>query len=210
LAHARGGIDAYARAGDLAWAKDLLDRLRAEAEALDQAWTWAAFERGWGTWLAATGETAQAVRPLETAVAGFDRLGCRPDAGRAALELGRALLRAGRRTAAADALIDARDRFASMGAGHWVARAEEELDRAAPGRSVGTLPDVELRVAHLVAMGRKNREVAAELYMSVASVEAHLTRMYRKLAIRSRSDLARIVAKGTIAPDHPSRGGLEP
>jgi DNA-binding NarL/FixJ family response regulator len=48
-------------------------------------------------------------------------------------------------------------------------------------------------VAALVVSGRKNREVAHELFLTVATVEAHLTRIYRKLDIRSRSELARAV-----------------
>jgi DNA-binding CsgD family transcriptional regulator len=53
-------------------------------------------------------------------------------------------------------------------------------------------------VAALVAEGRRNREIAATLLMSIATVEAHLTRIYRKLEIRSRTELARLVAEGHV------------
>ena len=43
-----------------------------------------------------------------------------------------------------------------------------------------------------------NREVAAQLFTTVATVEAHLTRIYRKLGLRSRTQLARAVADGTL------------
>lgn len=114
----------------------------------------------------------------------------------ALLLLGRALLRAGQRTQASDALADARSRFAAMGAALWEARAIEDLERAAPGRSEGALTPAERRIAALVAQGLKNREIGQTLYMSVGTVEAHLTRTYRKLGIRSRSELARRVVEG--------------
>jgi DNA-binding CsgD family transcriptional regulator len=53
-------------------------------------------------------------------------------------------------------------------------------------------------VAALVAAGRTNREVAAQLFMTIGTVEVHLTRIYRKLGLRSRTELARQVADGTL------------
>jgi len=88
-----------------------------------------------------------------------------------------------------------------MGASLWEARAVEELERASPGRAAGELTSTELRVATLVARGLRNREIGQTLFMSVATVEAHLTRIYRKLDIRSRSELARLVAEGGWAVD---------
>lgn len=98
-----------------------------------------------------------------------------------------------------DAFSDARGRFAVAGASLWEARAAEELDRAAPGRSAGELTPAERRVAALGARGLKNREIAGRLYMGVATVEAHLTRIYRKLGIRSRSELVRLVMDGSVS-----------
>ena len=141
---------------------------------------------------------AAACAPLEGALAAFERLGHRPDAARARFLLGRALLRAGRRNAAADALAGAREAFAAMGAPAWAARAARELERAAPGRTAGTLTPAERRIAALVAEGMRNREICQALFMSVGTVEAHLTRIYRKLGIRSRSELARMVAGGGL------------
>ncbi len=56
----------------------------------------------------------------------------------------------------------------------------------------------ERRVATLVVKGRTNGEVAAELFVTNATVEAHLTRIYRKLGVRSRTELARAVAEGAV------------
>jgi DNA-binding CsgD family transcriptional regulator len=51
------------------------------------------------------------------------------------------------------------------------------------------LTETEARVAELAASGRSNKEIAAELFMGVSTVESHLSRVYRKLGVRSRSGL---------------------
>ncbi len=190
-------VEALALAGN-AGAAALLERLEGHAEAVDCPWPLAAAARARGVLLLAQGEPDGAAPPLEQAAASFDRLGFRPDAARARLLLGRALLRGGHRSRAAEALEAARGSFAELGAALWEARAIEELERVAPGRSSGELTPAERRVVELVAAGRTNRETAQRLFMSVATVEAHLTRIYRKLGIRSRSELARLVADGAV------------
>ena len=55
----------------------------------------------------------------------------------------------------------------------------------------GGLTPGEQRVAELVASGLSNKEVAGQLYLSVYTVQAHLSRVYAKLGVRSRSQLAR-------------------
>jgi DNA-binding CsgD family transcriptional regulator len=195
-------VEALASSGDAIGARVLLERLEEQAEAADSASARAAAKRARGALLLAGGERGGAIEMLDDAASRFDELGFRPDAARALLLRGRALLRGGHRTLAADALAEARDRFAGMGARLWEARAVEALDRAAPGRAAGELTRAEGLVAGLVAKGMKNREIAAALFMSVATVEAHLTRIYRKMDIRSRSELARLVADGSLArPD---------
>ncbi len=191
-------VEALAASGDVEAAEAALARLEASAHALATPWPLAALERGRGHVLLARQEADAAASALQEAEGRFARLGYRVDAARAGLARGRALIRAGRRTAAADALADARSRFAEMGATPWEARAVEELERAAPGRAEGELTPTERRVAALVADGRKNREIGQALFMSVATVEGHLTRIYRKLDLRSRSELARLVAEGTV------------
>jgi DNA-binding CsgD family transcriptional regulator len=193
-------VEALSLGGDPSAAQGMLRRLEAEVETLASDWSRAALARSRGAWLLASGDPESAAVVLEGATAVFDRLGHRPDAARALLWRGRALLRGGRRTAAADVLADASARFAHMGATLWRARAEEELERAAPGRSAGRLTDPERRIAILVGQGLPNREIAAKLYLSVASVEAHLTRIYRKLGVRSRAELSARMALGSDVP----------
>ncbi len=192
-------VEALAISGDTAAAEDLLERLTRQADAMGNPLVKAMHDRARGIVLAARGEADAAMVPLDDAAAAFDRLGFRVDAARSVLARGRALLRGGHRTLAADALEDARRRFADMGAVLWEARAAEDLERAAPGRATGALTPTERRVAALVAQGKRNKEIAQALFMSVATVEAHLTRIYRKLEIGSRSELTRLVADGSVA-----------
>ena len=181
-------VEAAALAGDGELVTSFVAELAEQASALDLPWVNAAARRSQA--LSAFGQS-DGLEGFAAATAAFDELGYRVDAARTLLVHGQALRRAGRRTAAADVLATARDRFVVMGARPWATRAVHELERVAPGRSVGALTPTEVRIADLVAAGRRNREIAAELFISVATVEAHLTRMYRKLGVRSRTELTR-------------------
>ena len=86
--------------------------------------------------------------------------------------------------------------FERLGAPLWAEKARSELARIggrAPGR--GELTEAESRIAALVAEGLTNREVAAHLFVTVHTVEGALTRVYRKLGVRSRSELAHRLAQ---------------
>ena len=183
-------IEAATVAGVTDLATDLAAELETQAAALRLPWVDAAARRGRGLATSAAGEKDGPDRIAEAAAA-FDALGYRLDAARAWWWHGRALQRTGRRRRAADVLAEARDRFAAMGAAPWAEQAAAELERVAPGRATGALTEDEARIAALVAEGRRNREIAADLYVSVATVEAHLTRIYRKLGVRSRTELSR-------------------
>jgi DNA-binding NarL/FixJ family response regulator len=110
------------------------------------------------------------------------------------------LRRLGERRRAADKLEAAKAIFTDLGAAIWAAHAGKELRRASPRpRRDGELTNAERRVAALVASGKTNREVASQLFTTITTVEAHLTRIYRKLDLRSRTELARRVADGTVS-----------
>ena len=85
----------------------------------------------------------------------------------------------------------ARDGFRTLGAVSWTQRAEDELARLGdrPGSAFGLTP-TEQRIADLVAAGRTNREVAEILVVSIKTVEWNLTRIYEKVGVRSRAQLA--------------------
>jgi DNA-binding CsgD family transcriptional regulator len=106
--------------------------------------------------------------------------------------MGQVLRRAGHRNEAQRALEAAASVFAELGTPLYADRARAELGRLG-GRVAGpfTLTATEKRVADLVGAGRTNQEVAETLFVSVRTVESHLGRIYRKLGLRSRTELAR-------------------
>ena len=116
------------------------------------------------------------------------------------LAYGELLRRRKRRADARIRLQAALDAFEGVGAVLWAERARNEL-RASGARARRRTPDTrddltpqERRVAALVAEGLTNREVAARLFLSPKTIETHLGNVYRKLGVRSRTQLARVVA----------------
>jgi DNA-binding CsgD family transcriptional regulator len=204
-------VEAYALVGDVDAGRGVLERLETQAAALGTEWCGAVVDRGRGSLALASGDPSAGLDPLRRAGATLDRLGHRPDAARAVLAYGGALLAAGHRAEAAEALTRARERFEEIGAPLWASRAAEQLERAAPGSGGGRPSEAELEVAALAVRGLKNREIAERLFVSVATVEAHLTRLYRKLGIRTRTELARLAAEGGIElPEQVGTGGAAP
>jgi DNA-binding CsgD family transcriptional regulator len=126
---------------------------------------------------------------------------------------GRFLRRAGERRAAAARLQAALDTFTELGARPFAERCRPELlacggTRAvASTRSGGRLTPQEAAVARLVAQGLTNREVAAELVLSVKTVEFHLGKVFAKLGVRSRSQLA--ARRVPVVPAGAGSGGDE-
>jgi DNA-binding CsgD family transcriptional regulator len=98
--------------------------------------------------------------------------------------------RAKHKAAARAALEEAVAVLDGIGVPLWAERARAELGRIGGRAAADGLTPTEQRVADLVAEGRSNKEVASELFVSVRTVEANLTRVYAKLGIRSRSELA--------------------
>jgi DNA-binding CsgD family transcriptional regulator len=111
---------------------------------------------------------------------------------RTLIVLGTLHRRAKHKAAARAALEEALEILEEMGVPLWAERARAELRRIGGRAAADGLTPTEQRVAELVAEGRSNKEVAAELFVSVRTVEANLTRVYAKLGIRSRSELAAI------------------
>lgn len=118
---------------------------------------------------------------------------------RTELAYGECLRRARRPSEARRPLRSALETFDALGAEPWARRARSELRASggsvpAAGRAISReLTGQELEVALRVARGATNRETAAALYLSPKTVEAHLGRVFRKLGVRSRTQLAMIV-----------------
>jgi DNA-binding NarL/FixJ family response regulator len=192
-------VETLVALGRLDEADRLVRRLERRAWALEHARAIPAAERCRGLLLLGRGELEKAIDALESSQAGFEQISFPFDRARSLLALGHAFRRAGRRKLAAGKLAEARLLFEQLGASLWLEITATELRRAAPRpRRDRELTAAETRVAELVAAGATNKEVAARLFTTVATVEAHLTRVYRKLGLRSRSELARGVADGTL------------
>ena len=189
-------------AGRVDEADRLTARLEARAEKGDHPWAVAAAALCRGSVLLAAGDLDGSLARLTDGRRGFESIGAQWELARALLAEGNALRRAGTRIEAAVAVERAAAIFGELRADPWRKRALAELMRARPRpRRDDSLTAAESRVAALVAAGRKNREVAAELFTTVATVEAHLTRIYRKLGLRSRTELTRAVADGRVELD---------
>jgi len=134
-----------------------------------------------------------AIGHFRAALADHARLPGPFERGRTLLALGQTLRRARRWREAREALADAMAIFERVGTPLWLTSARRELGRVGGRRVEPGLTPTERRVAELVAEGLSNREVAAALFVTVSSVERHLTRIYQKLGIASRVALARTI-----------------
>ena len=141
---------------------------------------------------AAEGDVDEALELLAEAVRAHDSLGDRLGHARALLALGVVARRARQKRAAREAIEQALAIFEECGAAGFAVKARAELGRIGGRTREEGLTAAERRVAVLVAEGRTNREVAAALVLGERTVETHLTRIYSKLGIRSRTELARV------------------
>jgi DNA-binding CsgD family transcriptional regulator len=166
------------------------------------AWSLATSARCRALVQAARGDVNGAIDALERAMREHDRLAMPFERGRTLFVKGRIERRAKRKASARASLEQALAVFDGLPAPLWAARAAEELRRVGlrPQRAFD-LTETEKQVAELAASGLKNREVAAQLYISPKTVEANLARVYGKLGIRSRAELgSRLGRMGTSAP----------
>nr|WP_281386656.1 LuxR family transcriptional regulator [Jiangella mangrovi] len=180
LARARVALAEFELRADrvpTAWARHTVARCRALVSEGDEALT---------LFREAVETAADTVSPVEQA--------------RTLLCFGERLRRLGRRTDARSWLQRTVVLAQESGAIALAGRAGQELGAAGgpvpPTTRLADLTDAEQRIATLVASGRRNREIAAELFVSVRTVEAHLGRIFRKLGIRSRTELTGIVVAG--------------
>jgi len=184
-------LEGYVALGAIADAERVIDRLDSHASALSGQWAIAIGDRGRALVAAARGDLDTAAEAAERSARSLDELRLGFDAARSRLVLGQIHRRAKKKRAAREQLGRARDAFAALGAVLWVDRANAELARIG-GRPVSPfeLTDTEAQIAALVAQGRTNRETADALFVSAATVQASLKRIYQKLGVRSRTELA--------------------
>jgi DNA-binding CsgD family transcriptional regulator len=188
-------IEAFVAVGDLDAASELLDALDDRSRRIDSTWERAIRARSRGLLRSAQGDYDGALTAFDEALLEHERLDMPFERARTLLALSALQRRLQQRRAARESLESARAVFEGLGAQLWAERARTELKRIAGRTPAGeVLTPTEQRVADLVAEGHPNKEIAARLFVTVKAVEAHLTRIYAKLGIHSRSELTRILA----------------
>ena len=201
--------EALVGTGELTEAQDLIDVTREQALRLDRDSVLAVLDRAEALLRAARGEREAAIAQLTAAQDRLGALGYGLEGARAAFALARL-----RPDAGPTAYDEAARLFRRCRALPWLrqveAAAAERTAAAVPPQApaqggpagldgLDGLASMERQVAGLVMEGATNREIAARLFISVKTVEATLTRVYRKLGIRSRVDIVRLAA-GRRAP----------
>jgi DNA-binding CsgD family transcriptional regulator len=188
-------IESYVHAGLRVDAEAALATFEAIADKTQRTWALATAARCHGILAAEDFE-----RYFEEALRWHSRTPTPFDRARTELCYGERLRRVRRRAEARERLHSALETFERLGAEPWAIRARAELlatgetakRRDWPGSQQLTLQ--ELQVALKVAVGATNREVAAALFLSPKTIEAHLGRIYGKLGLRSRTELAHHLA----------------
>lgn len=184
-------VEALLEVGRTADAMRVLDVWEADALRLRRDWVLAQVTRCRGLVAAAEGAVDRATSLLERAVAQHEHVGDPFGRARAQLALGVVRRRSRQKRGARDAIDAALVGFEQLGTATWIERARGELGSIAGRTREDGLTTAERRVADLVAGGRTNREVAAELFLGERTVASHLTHIYAKLGVRSRTELAR-------------------
>ena len=191
-------IEAAARSGLPARAAAAMARLSDMADACRTGWVLGVAARSRG--LLSHGDAAEA--EYRAAIEHLSPTGLRTELARAQLVYGEWLRRENRRIDAREQLRQAHDAFSDIGAEAFAARARREL--LATGETVrkrvpGTqtqLTEQETQIVRLAVHGRTNPEIATRLFISPRTVEWHLRKVFGKLGINSRRELASAV------PDH--------
>src|SRR6266545_2069896 len=187
-------IETLIRYGELAGAQTYVEQYEERAQRASRR-SLACAARCRGLLAAAEGDHPAAFEAFDRALGELAALPYRFERARTLLALGQVLRQARRRRAGREALEQSLAIFEELEARLWVEQARSELKRIS-GRPAGSeqLTETEQRVASLAGQGLSNKEIGAALFMSVHTVEAHLTRVYRKLGVKSRAALAHRLA----------------
>jgi DNA-binding CsgD family transcriptional regulator len=172
-------------------AVDLLDLWSRDATRTDRKRVLADVTRCRGLVAAARGDVRVALELLGQSIAEHTAAGDPFGTARGQLALGSVGRRARQKSPARAATAAALEGFESLGATCWAERARTELGRIGGRTRAMGLTAAERRVALLVTEGRTNREIAAALFLGERTVASHLTHIYAKLGVRSRTELAR-------------------
>jgi DNA-binding CsgD family transcriptional regulator len=184
-------VEALVALGRIDDAERLVGRLEEQARAPDRAWAHGTSLRGRALIAAAAGDLVAAQRAAEGSLRHLERVAQPFEVARSWLVLGQIHRRAKRKRLARECLGRAGDAFTALGARLWAERAGSEMRRIGGRPSTPfELTESELNIASLVARGQTNQEAADALFISPATVQASLKRIYQKLGVRSRTELA--------------------
>jgi DNA-binding CsgD family transcriptional regulator len=184
-------IEALAGLGELDAAAELCSELEEFARRLDRPWGLATAARSRALLASARGDADGALVAIEHALREHERLEWPLERARTLLAAGRILRRLARRRDARERLEQARAILTSIRSPLWLAQVEAEDGRVGGRRRSGALTPAESRVAALAGQGLRNTEIAARLHLAPKTVESTLSLVYRKLGVRSRTELAR-------------------
>lgn len=177
--------------GDLARAERLVQSMETRAAALPRPWINAVSARCRGLLNAAAGDLGAALADYQRALAAHQALDMPVELGRTLLALGRLHRRRNERQRARECLEQAAAAFESCAARGWAAVTAGEIGRTGGRKgSHEQLTATERQICELAVAGLRNSEIAARLFLSGKTVEANLSRAYRKLGVRSRTELA--------------------
>ncbi len=182
-------IEALVRLGELDRADNLTTLLEARGRELDRRWAIVTGARCRALVLAGRGDVVAGLAALERTLPQLLTLGMPLELARTLIVKGQLERRRKHKRAARESLRRAQGLCEEMGATLWAERACSELARIARVREDDDLTETESRIAALAAGGLTNREIAATACLSQKTVEANLSRVYRKLGVRSRAGL---------------------
>jgi len=186
-------------------ARDWAARAEQLASGLDLALADGAAKRALALVALDAGDAGRAVELALAAAAGADGRSARIEAGRSRIVAGRALVAAGQRARGIDLLHETRADLMRCGARRLAQEAGRELRllgvnapapvaRRAGDGGTTDLSKREREVATLVAAGNSNPQIAQALYLSPKTVEGHMSRIFGKLGVSSRAELAARIA----------------
>ncbi|HEY7174138.1 MAG TPA: AAA family ATPase [Micromonosporaceae bacterium] len=198
-AHASEFVEALLGGGAVAEASDVVARFEEEAESSGSPWSQAASARCRALVLSAQGASDEALRAAVRSLSMMDDLPMPFERARTVFVLGQVRRRRKEKGHARETLHEALAAFEELGTPIWAERARNELARLPLHRAGTGLTPTEERIARLAVAGLTNREIADRTFLSPKTVEVNLTRVYRKLGIRSRTVLAsRLAAEDAV------------
>jgi DNA-binding CsgD family transcriptional regulator len=183
-------IEALTALGQVDLARSFTRQLEARGKSLGRPWALAAGARCRAYLAAVDGDLDQAAAACEQALSHHEQLPMPFELGRTLLVKGMVERRGKGKSTARTSFGQALAIFESLGAPLWADKARRELSKIAGRAPARGLTDTEHRIAALVAQGQTNRQVAAAMFVTENTVQTHIRHIFRKLGVRSRTELA--------------------